>query len=106
MTLVTPTTAKEQIVSIEKPRPRARATLVTQNSETSKLLQVIQDSPPLNTSFSKYRIPSSDQTQPTYSLPPYLNQNVQTLLEKINAHSAPNDLAANSFPFLYLSNQK
>ena len=48
----------------------------------------------MNTSFSKYQTPNpTDPSKPTYSLPDYLNPYVLALLEKMNDHHPPDNLA-------------
>ena len=55
----------------------------------------------MNTSFSKYQTPDpTDPSKPTYSLPDYLNPYVLALLDKINDHHPPDNLAQTLAPFI------
>ena len=54
-----------------------------------------------NNSFSKHQTPNpNDPSKPTYSLPEYLNPYVLTLLDKINNHPPPDNLAQTLAPFI------
>ena len=54
-----------------------------------------------NNSFSKHQTPNpTDPSKPTYSLPEYLNPYVLTLLDKINDHPPPDNLAQTLAPFI------